>query len=190
MTGNLRADIEALSGEHGAPNNAEDDYAAGWEHALGAVLDLLAVPLIRDTDAILAAHQEAPSADVEASIRLDERSKAYREWFLNDPMLSRGYWFVPCDDGCVDGVYTDPEGRGEPCIRCRGTGYTLLSMADPNADAILAAHPAEESTEEWRGPENADGEYISGITRRSVAPDGGPAWVRHVTPWVEVSDRG
>jgi len=28
--------------EHGAPNNAEDDYAAGWVHALGAALDILA----------------------------------------------------------------------------------------------------------------------------------------------------
>jgi hypothetical protein len=49
-----------------------------------------------------------------------------------------GYWIVPCNDGCVDGVFTLPDDTTMTCVQCRGRGWMWLAMVDDPTDIAYA----------------------------------------------------
>lgn len=78
---------------------------------------------------------DLPSA-LQAQVRREAAADAYRDYGVN-PVV-RGYWMVPCNDGCVDGKFTLPEGEVITCVRCRGEGFMPLAMVEDHADVAAA----------------------------------------------------
>lgn len=93
-----------------------DQVPEDWdENDIGILADAILVEFLPEHD---------------KQVRAAARSEAYRGWFCQDALVSRGYWMVPCRDCNATGIFALPDGTDE-CVACKGQGYVPLSMTDP-----------------------------------------------------------